>query len=83
MIDNQFERALEKDRKALICQNRRNKNKQREKVRVILPQNEGNPPIWKWLRDAKKTLIREEKSKEIGKNDPNNNKTTKKHQKQV
>ena len=67
LVDSQVERALTRDRKTLIQQNRKRKDKGKEKVRLIFTQNESNPPIHRWVRDARKTLIRDEKSVEIGK----------------
>ena len=67
MVDSQVERALTRDRKTLIQQNRKRKDKGKEKVRLIFTQNESNPPIHRWIRDARKTLIRDERSVEIGK----------------
>ena len=67
LIDSQVERALAKDRKDLIFQNRNRRKKEKDKVRLIFTQNSSNPPIHKWIRDARKSLIREEKSIEIGK----------------
>ena len=67
-IYKQFERALEKDRKSLIQQNRKKKNENDKKVRLIFTQNQGNPPLHQWLRESQKYLTRNERARELGKN---------------
>ena len=49
----------------MIFKNRKNK-KADNKVRLIFTYNEANPPIHKWLREAKKLLVRNDKAKQIG-----------------
>ena len=67
-IDKQFERALGKDRKTMIFQNRKKKNVGDKKVRLIFTQNQANPPIHQWLRESRKLLTRNERAKEVGGN---------------
>ena len=65
-IDQQFSRAKKNDRKELIYQNRKQKNKNDKKTRLIFTHNEGNPPLHQWLREAKKLLVRNERAKSMG-----------------
>ena len=67
LVEKQFQRAREKDRKSLIFQKRKEKNKDDKKVRLIFTHNRGNPPLHAWIRGAKKCLVRDEKAREMGK----------------
>ena len=66
LVDLQFERAKNKDRKELIFKQRKKKNSD-NKVRLIFTHNQANPPIHQWVRQCKDQLMKNEKSKEIGK----------------
>ena len=66
VIDEKFEKATKKERRALIFQNRKNKGNGAKKVRLIFTHNEANPPIHKWLRLCKPLLERSAVAKEIG-----------------
>ena len=66
LIEKQFDRANKKDRKSLIFQSRKNKNKKDNKIRLMFTHNQGNPPLHKWMRDCKYLLARNEKAKDMG-----------------
>ena len=66
LIDEQFGRAKEKDRKSLIFKQRKGKATDDKKVRLIFTHNAKNPPLHQWLREGKKLLARNEKAKKIG-----------------
>ena len=67
MVESQFEKAKLKDRKAIIFQDRKKKNKGDKKVRLIFTHNRGNPPLHKWMRDSRKFLV-SIRGKEFGRN---------------
>ena len=67
IIEKQFSKAKSKERKTLIFQKRKPKGKGEKKVRFIFTHNSANPPIHKWVREAKKHLERNEQAKELGK----------------
>ena len=66
LIDKQFTRAKGKNRKSLIFQNRKAKTSKDEKIRLIFTHNQDNPPIYKWLREGKRLLARNDKAKSMG-----------------
>ena len=66
LVSKQFEKAKEKDRKGLIFQKRRKKDKKDGKVRLMFTHNRANPPIHQWVRDCKKQLFRNDQAKELG-----------------
>ena len=66
LVQMQFERAKSQDRKELIFKQRKMK-KRDNKVRLIFTHNQANPPIHQWVRQCKDQLMKNEKSKEIGK----------------
>ena len=67
LIKEKFSKAKSKSRADLIHQKR--KNSQNDgKVRLIFTHNEGNPPLHKWLREAKSCLVKNERAKAIGEN---------------
>ena len=57
-----------KDRKSLILGQRPQKKKNDGKVRLIFTHNASNPPIHKWVREAKTLLVRSDQAKAIGNN---------------
>ena len=65
IIDHNFEKAKQKNRRQLIFQPRKNKGGD-NKIRLIFTHNQSNPPLHKWMREAKKTLVRNPKAKELG-----------------
>ena len=67
MISSQFEKAKHTNRKNLIFQERKKKNLDENRVRLIFTHNQANPPIHMWLRDCKRHLERNDQAKEIGK----------------
>ena len=67
IVDSQIEKARKKERRELIFQQRKQKTKKDGKVRLIFTNNEGNPPLHKWMREGKK-FLRAAKAKEIGEN---------------
>ena len=67
IIENKFSEAKKNTQKELIYKNRKQKNKKDDKIRLIFTHNKGNPPIYSWLREAKKCLVRNEKAKALGK----------------
>ena len=66
LISEKFSKAKEKSRKELIFQNR-SRRQGDDKVRLIFTHNGGNPPLHKWLREAKSCLVKNERAKSIGK----------------
>ena len=67
LIDNQFKRATNKDRKSLIFQARKPRDQADKKVRCIFTHNQSNPPIHMWVREGQKLLARNDKAKDVGK----------------
>ena len=65
LISDSFSKAKLKSRTELIHQKRR-KIQSDDKVRLIFTHNEGNPPLHKWLREAKNCLVKNEKAKSLG-----------------
>ena len=65
LIKKKFETALGKDRKELIHQQRRKKYQQDGKVRLMITQNQTNPPIHQWVRNCRKVLLKNEKAKAL------------------
>ena len=57
LVEHQFQRAREKDRKSLIFQKRKEKDNDDKKVRLIFTHIRGNPPLHKWIRESKKFLL--------------------------
>lgn len=68
LIHSKFGKARKYSRNNLIYQNRHEKSKQDNKVRLIFTYNRGNPPLHAWLRGAKKCLVKDERARELGKN---------------
>ena len=66
IIEKQFLKAKSKERKDLIFQKRKPKGTGDKKVRLVFTHNAANPPIHKWVREAKKHLERNDQAKEIG-----------------
>ena len=66
LVQKQVERAKKKDRRALIFQERKNKKKQDDKVRLMFTYNKHNPPIHKWVRESQKLLARNDDAKALG-----------------
>ena len=64
-ITNQFSKAKVKDRKQLIFQARKQRNKVDDKCRLIFTHNKGNPPLHDWMRKSKKLLV-SAKAKKFG-----------------
>ena len=64
LVEEQFRKAKEKDRKSLIFKSRKQKSVD-DKVRLIFTHNRGNPPLQKWLNESKKFLV-SAKGKEFG-----------------
>ena len=50
----------------MIFQDRKNKRNGDNKIRLIFTHNWRNPPLHKWLREAKQTLVKNQKAKELG-----------------
>ena len=67
LISEKFSIAKEKSRKELIFQNRKRRQGD-DKVRLIFTHNGGNPPLHKWLREARSCLVKDERAKSLGKN---------------
>ena len=67
LVEEKFEKARKKNRKEIIFQERRKKQVNDGKTRLIFTHNKQNPPVHSWLREGKKFLKRNEKAKEIGK----------------
>ena len=64
LISKQFNKATSKDRRQLIFQKRKEKNKKDDKIRLIFTHNASNPPLHKWIREGKK-LLKTPKAKEM------------------
>ena len=67
LIDSKFDLAKKNSRKSLINKKRKDKKGEDKKVRLIFTYNQSNPPLHKWVREAKKYLLKDEKAKDIGK----------------
>ena len=67
LIEAKFWKAREKDRKQLIFKERKEPPKN-DKVRLIFTDTAANPPSQQWLREGKKHLARNDKTKAIEKN---------------
>ena len=68
LVDEQIDRAKQKERKELIFKQRKKKRNSDNKVRLIFTENKANPPIHMWVRECKKLLCKNNKAKEIGDN---------------
>ena len=66
LITKQFNKAKSKSRKSLIYQRRKEKSTEDDRIRLIFTHNQDNPPIYKWLREGKRLLARNEKAKSMG-----------------
>ena len=66
VIDKQFKRAKNKERRSLIFQNRNKNAQQDKKVRFIFTHNQSNPPFHMWIRECKKLLTKNQKAKDVG-----------------
>ena len=66
LIDEKFVQAKKISRKGLIHQNRKQQQERDDKVTLIFTHNRGNPSLHKWLREAKKSLMKNEKAKSLG-----------------
>ena len=66
IIETQFNRAKNKERKDVIFQQRKPKNKKDDKIRLIFTRNDANPPLYKWLRECKQMLAKNVKAKALG-----------------
>ena len=67
IVKKQISRAQQKDRKSLIFKHKQTTQSDK-KVRLIFTYNKSNPPIQKWIRQSKRFLDKNEKSKELGRN---------------
>ena len=65
LIQENFNKAKQKNRKDLILKPRRPRNHD-DKICLIFTHNEGNPPLHKWMREVKKQLVKNEKAIEMG-----------------
>ena len=66
LIDRQFEKAKNKNRKTLISQARKCRDQTDNKVRFVFTHNQSNPPIHMWVREGQKLLARNDKAKDVG-----------------
>ena len=66
LIDSKFQKAKANSRSSLIHKSRKNQFSENSKVRMIFTYNKGNPPLHKWIREAKKFLLKDEKAKDLG-----------------
>ena len=64
LIDKKFEMAKFYDRKNIL--RRKAKVQTDNKIRGIFTHNKGGPPIYKWIREGKKQLVKNEKAKKLG-----------------
>ena len=66
LISEKFAEARKKSRGELINQKRKTNKNQDDKVRLIFTHNRGNPPLYKWIREARGCLVKNEKAKALG-----------------
>ena len=66
LVDEQIKKAAKKDRKSLIFQQRKPKDRKDDKIRLIFTNNKSNPPLHQWLRECRPALARNEKAKAMG-----------------
>ena len=64
LIERKFQKAKAQDRRSIL--KRKPKSNADNKVRGIFTYNKGGPPIYQWIRDAKKQLVKNEKAKKLG-----------------
>ena len=57
LVEQQFQKARKRERNSLIFQERKKKEGDEKKVRLIFTHNRGNPPLHKWIRESKKLLV--------------------------
>ena len=67
IVEKQISRPQQKDRKSLIFK-KKQMNQTDKKVRLIFTYNQSNPPIEKWIRQSRKYLDKNYKSKDLGRN---------------
>ena len=67
VIEAKFRKAKSYTRQSLIKKSRKQDNEKDKKVRMIFTYNESNPPLHKWVREAKKFLLKDEKARDLGK----------------
>ena len=67
LIEGKFRKAIKKDRKQQIFKKRK-PSKKDEKIRLIFTHSTANPPIHQWLREGKKHLDGNGRTKAMGKN---------------
>ena len=68
LIESKFKKAKSNSRTTLINKSRRKKNEDDKKVRLIFTYNKGNPPLHKWIREAKRFLLKDDRAKSLGQN---------------
>ena len=68
LIVSKFTQAKKRTRTSLINESRQRRNGQDKKVRLLFTYNEGNPPLHRWVREAKKCLVKDDRAKELGDN---------------
>ena len=68
LVDKKISVARKKSRQSLIQQNRHDKSMKNDKIRLIFTHNRGNPPLHKWVREAKQHLVKDDKAKALGDN---------------
>ena len=66
LIESKFKKAKSYSRHSLIHKNRKQGGDKEKKVRMIFTYNRGNPPLHKWVREAKKFLLKDEKARDLG-----------------
>ena len=66
LIESKFKKAKSYSRHSLIHKNRKQGGDKEKKVRMIFTYNKGNPPLHKWVREAKKFLLKDEKARDLG-----------------
>ena len=64
LIERKFEQAKVLDRKTIL--RRKPKLRSDNKIRGIFTHNKGGPPIYQWIREGKKQLIKNERAKKLG-----------------
>jgi hypothetical protein len=64
LIEEKFKKAKSKNRNEIL--KNRKKNSSDDKVRGIFTHNAANPPLQKWIRVSKESLVKNDKAKALG-----------------
>ena len=67
LIEKKFCKARQQNRKDIIFKQRKPQQQKDDKIRLIFTHTAANPPIHKWLREGKKHLARNDRTRAMGK----------------